>query len=119
MALSDYRPTMTEEGSYTGPFSTLPEWHAAGIGLGVGVLSVVLAVLAPALWPAAGLLYARIAYYAIAGKRLKLGQGPAIDLPRSVLGQIYDESWYYLIPSSLLELVALALWVRTTSPAWY
>lgn len=32
MPLTDYLPTTEERGRYTGPFSTLAEYHAVGVG---------------------------------------------------------------------------------------
>lgn len=109
MNVGKYWPSLEEEQPYIGPFSTYPEIHAAMFGLGVGGLAIA-ATLTP-LVPLEIfiLVYIRVGHYAVTGKRLKTQQGTALDVPLWLLGQINDEPHYYLVPSTLLMFIAVAL----------
>jgi hypothetical protein len=82
-----------DDSGYDGPLSTYGEWHAASIGLGIGVAVMVATMIGPATVAVVGAIGIRLVLYAITGKRAMLGDR-VIDLPDRVCAQIRDEPHY-------------------------
>jgi hypothetical protein len=85
---------LTEDDTkYDGPFSHYGEWHAASIGLGIGVSIILATRIGPAAVSIVSAVGLRLVVYAITGKRAMVGER-VIDLPDRVCAQIRDEPHY-------------------------
>jgi len=95
MSLRDRVPiAMTEDGSdYNGPLSTYPEWHAATIGVGLGIALVLGLALNAVPLPIVGAAVARPILYAHTGRRIEIA-GRKVDMPTKYLRQIRSEPHY-------------------------